>query len=267
MKTSITSKDIKSGFENFGFGCGDRLMVHSSLSSFGRVEGGAEAVIEALMDLVGTQGVILMPSFNHGSAFRASEPGVFDPLKTRCTNGLIPDTFWRMEGVHRSLNPTHSFAAWGSDAERYTKNHHLTLTTGEDSPLGLIARDDGYQLNIGTTHHTTTAKHLAETINRSPCLGYRAEAYPVRLPDGRIVQHKTWAWRERGCPITDSGKYIESEMERLGLQKKGYIGKSLVTYFKLQDLLKVILNMLNNGHAGFPPCSRCSIRPEKNNAT
>lgn len=37
-------------------------------------------------------------------------------------------------------------------------------------------------------------------------------------------------------------------MERLGLQKKGYVGKSLVTYFRLRDLLKTILNLLDNGH-------------------
>jgi aminoglycoside N3'-acetyltransferase len=206
-----------------------------------------------------------MPSFNHGAAFRAD--GVFDPVETPCTNGRIPDAFWRMNGVHRSLNPTHAFAAWGRDAERYTKNHHLTLTLGEDSPLGLLARDGGYQLNLGTTHHATTAKHLAETINRSPCLGYRTEAYPVRSPDGRIVYYRTWGWRERGCPLTDSGEYIEENMERLGLQKKGYIGKCMVTYFNLQDLLKTILDLLDNGYAGFPPCSNCTIRPRETPAT
>jgi len=42
---SITADDIRIGFESFGFGRGDRLMIHSSLSSFGWVEGGAEAVI------------------------------------------------------------------------------------------------------------------------------------------------------------------------------------------------------------------------------
>lgn len=264
---NITWKDIKSGLENFGFGRGDRLMIHSSLSSFGWVEGGVEAVIKALMELVGPEGTILMPSFNHGAPFNANRSGVYDPLETRCTNGRIPDTFWRMEGIRRSLNPTHAFAAWGHDAERYTKDHHLTLTMGKDSPLGLLTRDGGYQLNLGTGHHTTTAKHLAETANRSPCLGYRTEAYPVRLPDGCVVQHRTWGWRESSCPLTDSGGYIEASMERSGLQKKGYIGKCLVTYFSLRDLMKVIFDLLDNGNDEFPPCSRCSIRPRKDDAT
>ena len=264
---SIKSEHIKTGLESFGFGLGDKIMLHSSLSSLGWVEGGAEAVINAFMELVGSEGTILTPSFNHGSIFYKSGSGIFDPLQTPCTNGRIPDTFWRMKGVYRSLNPTHSFAAWGKNAEKYTKNHHETLTMGEDSPLGLLTRDNGYQINLGTTHHTTTAKHLAETIKRSPCLGYRTEVYPVKLPDGDIVYHRTWGWRERSCPITDSGEYIEAEMERLKLQKKGYIGKSLVTYFKIKDLIKVVLNLLDNGYAGFPPCSQCAIRPQRTQFT
>jgi aminoglycoside 3-N-acetyltransferase len=264
---SITFEDIKLGFENLGFSRGHRIMVHSSLSSLGWVEGGPEAVITALMELVGSEGTILMPSFNHGAPFNRNGSGIYGPLKTPCTNGRITDTFWRMKGVCRSLNPTHPFASWGKDAERYTKDHHLTLTMGEDSPLGIITRDDGYQINLGTSHNTTTAKHLAETINRSPCLGYRTESYPVRLPDGLMVYHRSWGWRERSCPITDSGKYIEIEMERQKLQKRGYVGKSLATYFKLKDLIKIILNLLDNGYDGFPPCSRCNIRPGKTEFT
>jgi len=257
----INQEDIRAKLQGFGFHKGNRIMVHSSLSSFGHVAGGAEAVIKALMDVVGEEGTILMPSFNHGAPFSPNGTGIFDPKETPTTNGKIPDTFWRMKGVYRSLNPTHAFAAWGRDAERYTKDHHLTLTMGEESPLGMVALDGGYQINLGTTHHTTTAKHVAETINRSPCLGYRAEEYPVRLSDGSITNHRTWGWRERGCPLTDSGELIEIEMERRNLQKKGYIGESLVTYFRLWDLLKAVFDMLDNGCAGFPPCSDCPIRP------
>ena len=60
-------------------------------------------------------------------------PRVFDPQETPTTNGRIADTFWRMPGVLRSLNPTHPFAAWGRHAERYTALHHRTLTMGMDS--------------------------------------------------------------------------------------------------------------------------------------
>jgi len=261
-RRGLTVEDIRRGLEALGVERGQRIMVHSSLRSFGWVEGGAETVIRALMEAIGPEGTLLMPSFNHAGIFREGGPGIYDPLVTPTSNGRIPDTFWRLPGVFRSLNPTHPFAAWGRDAERYTKNHHLTLTMGEDSPLGLLAREGGYQLNLGTTHATTTAKHLAETMRRVPCLGYRTEAYPVRLPDGRVVEHRTWSWRERSCPLTESGEFIEAEMERLGYQKNGYIGSCRATYFKLWDLLTAIWGLLDHGYAGHPPCSECPIRPQ-----
>ncbi len=157
----MTSQEIQLGLEELGLHRDMRIMVHSSLSSFGWVEGGAESVIHALLAVVGAEGTIMMPSFNHGAPFQQKGPGIYDPLQTPTTNGRIANTFWRMPGVFRSLNPTHPYAVWGADAERYTRHHHLTLTMGEDSPLGLLTRDDGYQLNLGTTHHTTTAKHFA----------------------------------------------------------------------------------------------------------
>lgn len=204
-----------------------------------------------------------MPSFNHGEPFKPGSTGVFDPLKTPCANGCIPDTFWRMPRVYRSLNPTHPYSAWGADAERYTKPHHLTLTMGEDSPLGLLTRDGGYQLNLGTTHGATTAKHLAETLRRAPCLGYRTEVRSVRLPGGNIVEHRTWTWRERSCPLTESGKFIEIEMERRKLQTRGNVGFCVVTHFKLRDLIRTVWDLLANGYAGYPPCSRCPICPSQ----
>jgi len=257
----VSRDEILSGLRAVGVERGMGVMVHSSLSSFGWVEGGAETVIEALMEAVGEEGTILMPSFNHGAPFGPNGPGYYDPLETPTTNGRIPDTFWRMPYVYRSLNPTHPYAAWGRDALRYTEGHHLTLTMGEDSPLGLLARDGGYQINLGTTHRTTTAKHVAETMRRVPCLGLRTERYPVRLPDGRLVMHRTWGWRSRACPLTDSGELIEREMELRGLQRRIKIGNSTVTFFKLYDLLEVVWDLLENGYGEYPPCGKCPIRP------
>lgn len=261
----VTYEDIRGGLADLGLGEGIALLVHSSLSSFGWVEGGAETVIKALMDLVTPEGTLMMPAFNHLRACREGKP--FDPLISPTSNGRIPDTFWRMEGVCRSLNPSHSFAAWGSNAVRYTENHHLTLTVGEDSPIGMLRRDGGYQVNLGTTHGSSTAKHLAETLCNAPCLGRRREAYPVRLPSGEIAMHRTWSWRGAGCPINTKPIAIESEMNRLGLQKKGKIGNADVTCLKLDDFIRTDCELLTKGWGGFPPCSRCPVRPRDTDAT
>lgn len=236
-------------------------MVHSSLKSFGHVEGGAQAVIGALTDGLTDEGLLLMPSFNHFAPFRPDGPGYFDPCETPTSNGVIPETFRKMPGVWRSLNPTHPYAAWGRDARRYTEAHHLTLTMGPDSPLGLLGREEGFCLFLGTDYHSNTYKHVVEMTTGAPCLGRRTVELPVHLPDGREVGLRTWAYRAGRCPITDPSHYVETEMQGRRLHLRAKVGESTVTLFRLMDFFGVVEEMLREGHDGHPPCSRCPVRP------
>lgn len=59
---ALTKEDPAQAFGAIGVRAGMALKVHSSLSSFGRVEGGVETVIAALMESVGESGSIFMPA-------------------------------------------------------------------------------------------------------------------------------------------------------------------------------------------------------------
>jgi aminoglycoside 3-N-acetyltransferase len=236
------------------------LMVHSSLRSFGQVEGGARTVVEALMEAITLEGTLLMPTFNHGVPFHDDGPGYFDPLTTPTINGAIPNCFWQMPNVHRSLDPTHPFAAWGKHARRYTQQHHRTLTMGPQSPLGLLHADDGYCLLLGVDYTYNTFHHVVETALNAPCLGKRTEAYPVQLPDGRRVLGRTWGWRNGACPFTDENRYGEIMAAR-GLHRQAMIGNCRATLFRLQDCFEVVAELLLRGTGDLLPCSRCPIRP------
>lgn len=58
----VTPDDMATAFKDIGIQKGQAIMVHTSLSSLGYVCGGAQSVIEALMDRVGKQGTIMMPT-------------------------------------------------------------------------------------------------------------------------------------------------------------------------------------------------------------
>lgn len=106
-QTPTVSKDeIIAGLKRVGLKAGCGVIVHSSLKTFGRGVR-ARTIIESLMEVVTPEGTILMPSFNHGRAFRKGAPGYFDPLTTPTASGAIAEMFWRRPGVLRSLNPTH----------------------------------------------------------------------------------------------------------------------------------------------------------------
>jgi len=258
----MTKEDIVRGLCRLGLGAGSGVMVHCSLRSFGPLKGGAPTVIDALMEVITPEGTLLMPSFNHGAPFVEGGAGIFDVKSTPTTNGVIPDTFWRLPDVSRSLNPTHAFAAWGKNARRYTELHHRALAMGPSSPLGLLLADDGFGLLMGVGYGVNTFHHVVEMSTGAPCLGLRTEAYPMLLPDGRRVEGRTWGWREGECPFNDGGGYGD-QMRLRGLQREVMIGRSRAILYRLRDCFEVIANTLASGKDGFPPCSGCLIRPRQ----
>lgn len=260
IKTRLTKPQIIASLRELGLHAGMGVMVHSSLKSFGYVEGGPLTVIEALMDIITPAGTLMMPSFNHGAAFRPGGPGYYDPTTTPTTNGAIPNTFWQMPDVYRSLNPTHAFAAWGKDAQRYMAEHHHTLTMGPDSPLGLMHKDDGYVLLLGVNYGSNTFHHCVEMSVNAPCLGQRTEAYPMQLPDGRRVIGRTWGWRGGTCPFTDANRYADALAP---YHRQVVIGKCTATFYRMADGYRIIERILREGKAGFPGCSGCSVRPRQ----
>lgn len=263
---AVTQEDIVEGLRALGVKRGMGVMVHSSLSSFGRVEGGPRVVVQALMEVVTKAGTLMFPSFNHGRPFMRGGAGYFDPKHTKTINGAIAETFWRMPGVYRSVNPTHAFAAWGRHARRYTKNHHRTLTVGPQSPLGMLWKDGGYGLLIGVNYKVNTFHHVVEMTTGAPCLGSRTEELPMRLVEGRKVMGRTWGYRAGICPLSDRAYYARV-MARKELHKQARIGKSKLTLFQLEKCYRVLSRLFAEGTPSLPPCSKCPIRPRKNKHT
>jgi len=67
-----TTGDLVRDLRALGVAAGQVLMVHSSLSSLGRVLGGAPAVVRALLAALGPNGTLVMPAFS---------PEVSDPAR------------------------------------------------------------------------------------------------------------------------------------------------------------------------------------------
>ncbi len=255
-----TLEQLIAGLSDLGLRRGDGVVVHSSLRSFGYLDGGAQSVIRALMAVLSPEGTLVMPSFNHGRIARGNGQGYYDPRTTPTVNGAIPDAFWRQPGVVRSLNPTHAFAAWGKRAQDYVAYHHRVLTMGPASPLGRLQRDGGYGLLLGVGYRPNSFHHVVEMTTGAPCLGRRTEAFPVRLADGRQVMGRTWGYRDGKCPFTDGQRYPAVMVAR-GLDRRVTIGKCEAILYRLQDCFDVVQGMLSEGCDGFPPCAGCAVRP------
>lgn len=60
---ALTAETLAAGWREAGVEEGMALIVHSSLSGLGRVEGGATAVVESLRTAVGEAGTVAVPAF------------------------------------------------------------------------------------------------------------------------------------------------------------------------------------------------------------
>ena len=170
---SMTSSAIVEGLKAGGLIVGCQILVHSSLSSFGHVEGGTDAVIDALLAAVGIEGTVLVPTLTGSEKLSPDNPPVFDPVNSACWTGKIPETFRKRSNAMRSLHPTHSVAAIGADAHELIKDHWYSVTPcDESSPYGKLAqRPNGYILLIGVDHESSTmfrdqTKVGAKRLNR-----------------------------------------------------------------------------------------------------
>jgi aminoglycoside 3-N-acetyltransferase len=261
MSEPVTRRgDLEAALADVGITAGDRVVVHTALSSLGHFEGGPEAFCEVLMDLVSREGVLMMPSFNHREPFGPDGSGCYDPLETPTTNGIVPDTFWRMEGVYRSLNPTHPVAVWGRDARSFVEGHHRRLTMGPGSPLYELERRGGKALFVDC-FHANTHHHVVEMTNGVECLGKRTDEYPVRLPSGERTRCRTWGWRERSCPVTDEGAYREVMLDR-GLVAQRELADATITAIDLADSRAVVESCLFDEVPDVEGCQPCDPDPQ-----
>ena len=160
---TLTRADIAQGLRQLGLQAGDRVLVHASLVALGRVEGGADAVIDALLDAVGSTGLVVVPTF--------ACPAPFDRHKSSTALGIVPETFWHRPEAVRSLHPTHSVAAIGKGAEELIRDHEKAPTAyGEGTPYCKLAMNGGKILLMGVDQDRNTTLHAAEALAGSPYL-------------------------------------------------------------------------------------------------
>jgi aminoglycoside 3-N-acetyltransferase len=180
---AFTRRTVAADLARLGVPEGGTVLVHSSLSALGYVVGGAQTVVLALLDCLGSAGTLVMPahSAEYSDPSGWSNPPVapawwpvirdempaFDPVLTPTRGmGAIVECFRHVPGVQRSDHPQVSFVAHGPGATGVVQGHELTNGMGERSPLARVYDLDGFVLLLGVGHGNNTSLHLAE--HRAP---------------------------------------------------------------------------------------------------
>ena len=151
---SVTPAQFAGTLRHLGVRHDELLMVHSSLSSFGHVEGGPDAVIDTLMDVV-TDGTIVMPTYTARSLERDPDRDreAFDPASEPSIDGVITERFRQRADVIRQPNdPWNPMAVWGRDRK-------ALIEARRGSTYRFFVRKGGRTLLIGVGHETHSFVH------------------------------------------------------------------------------------------------------------
>lgn len=257
----IVKNDILAAFRSVGLEKGRTAMVHTSLSKMGYVCGGAQTVIEALLETVGEEGTIMMPTQSWKNldpedgvhwtvaeedwqTIRDNWPAYDKRITPTNTMGAVAEMFRSWLGTIRSDHPARSVAAWGKNAEYLTANHDLSNIFGDGSPIGKLYELNGEVLLIGVGYDKNTSLHLADA---------RA-VYPGKhhcVEHSAIMENGKRVWKAYETLYVDGEDFVQigEAFEQTNVVNKTMLGNAELRLMSQRRLVDFAVDWIQN-HRG-----------------
>lgn len=268
---TVTRRDIALGLAGVGLDPGDGVIVHASLSSFGRVTGGADAVVDAVLDVVGPEGTTVFPTFTGdavGAAIlgRSGRAGLVDlpdvpdvdlgdlrNVKERhIDTGAIPKAARRRDDFLKGTHPLYSITAKGPlAAELVELSDRCIFASAKDKFIYRLGEHGGKALLLGVGHLSNSAVHVVAeiagleykvqdrpywslTVDEFLRMPRERQAELVRRHFGATLPYDVEPHYERIEPVLVAAKAI----------RFGRIGNAEVRLMKITDFVRVGLAAL-----------------------
>ena len=184
MSKSHINELIKS-FAEIGFPdskSGDILVVQSSYKGLGKLNGGPQAVVNALLEVVGKNGTLIMPAYNFNCW---TESHYFDAKETPSNVGVIPETFRLTPGVRRTKHPIHCLSVFGKLQHELCEMEY-EHSFGEDSVFAKLLAYNAMYCTLG--------------------LGLEMPLLPCHYPEARMKVAYRRKKNFAGIYVDESGK-------------------------------------------------------------
>jgi len=190
----ITKKRFISDLQKLGIKKGMNLLVHSSLKRIGKIKGGAETIIDILLELIGPKGTLMAPTHTWNTV--GSHQPVFHVDKTPSHVGYFTEALRKRKDAVRSLHPCHSVVAVGPKAKFFTEGQlQVNTPCPKKSPYGKLIRDPhGYILFLGVDLEYNTSFHAIEQEVKIPGLLTRHKE-ALFVIDTQGILHSTFHFR------------------------------------------------------------------------
>lgn len=221
----VQGKELETAFDSLGVKDISLLLVHSSLSNCGYLSMGARGLLRELESRCET---LCLPTHTYCYGLPGELPPIFDPSKSGSLVGAISDSFWREEGVFRSLHPSHSIAVKGKGAEEICKGHEFAGSPcGERTPYEFLIENSASVLMFGCTLNTYTLFHTTEALMACDYL-YYPEPVLMRFVGPQGVTATEMKRQDMRVPRRFTE--MEDELLQLGLLRRVTLGKGKLIF-------------------------------------
>ena len=224
---------------------GQCVLVHSSLLHMGRMENVKSSELaamhySALRKVLGTEGTVIVPTFNFGFC----DGEAFDPKSTPSVGmGIFSEYVRNLTGSVRSTHPMQSVAAVGPQANFICDGDSETAF-GPFGPFSKLLDLNARGLLLGTTMKFFSLIHLVEEQQKVP---YRFTK-KFTAPYGPNKELKSYAMYARDLDIDPRVNFlkVESLMRKKKLIKEVRVGMGKVLSFDVDHAYSVTLVKLKN---------------------
>ncbi len=225
-------QELVAQLHSLGVPPGCVLIVHTSFRNVGPVEGGPEGLIDALLEAIGPEGTLVMPSWTD------EDDEVFDPDSNDVEDhlGIVADTFWRRAGVKRGNHPF-AVAAIGPLADEIAGAPFVLPPHAPGSGVARVYDKDGWVLLLGVDHDADTTIHLAELTAGVP---YRQPNFITVLEDGK-PKRIDYGENESCClGFNMVGDWLRTR----GQQSDGRVGNGKAMLARSRDIVATVVEEL-----------------------
>ncbi len=223
-------------------------ILHTSLRAVGKIEGGAEALLDAVIEHFTRDGGLLCVPTHTWDNLEKPDVYTLDMTKSESNLGTFSIIAAKDPRGIRSENPTHSMMVFGDrkKAEEFISNEAFVKTpTAPDSCYGKIYEMGGKILLIGVAQDKNTYLHtVAEILKIENRMAKTPTKVSVKLQTGDVKNRELYLF---DCSYTDDISLLfpkyDTAFRYHGAVDYGFIGRApcqLCDARQLHDTVKLI---------------------------
>ncbi len=254
---SYDAKALHHVLTNMGIQQNDVVMVHASLRANSGFTGKPKEIINVLKELVGENGMLVMPSMTYTDSSKAylSRGKPLKVARSPSHMGLLSEVFRRNRETIRSMSPTHPLLASGKKAAWFIDGHERQQSPfNSESPFARLLNLSGKIICIDTTFESITFTHFVED--------HIKEDLPIALYEEDVMQGEVIDAQGKSffVPVnvlSDEARKsrreerLIKEMKKQGLLKYRRIGNTKLLLVECKAFVDCVEKMVTRGEVFF----------------